>query len=232
MPKFAVMPLLAFSASAALIAAATLSGSAETSVLAPAPKIAAPQSTAASQTITLAGGCFWGVQAVFQHVAGVDRAVSGYAGGRIAKPTYDQVSTGTTGNAESVQVTFDPRRIGLGDILQIYFSVAHDPTEVDAQGPDEGTQYRSEIFAADPAQAQFAKAYIAELDAAKVFPRPIATKVETSASFYPAEGYHQNYATLHPYEPYIAFNDLPKIDNLKRLFPARYLAKANVLAQN
>jgi peptide-methionine (S)-S-oxide reductase len=231
MPKFAVMPLLAFTASAALIIAATLSVSADTPVIAPAPKATAPQE-AGPQTITLAGGCFWGVQAVFQHVDGVTRAVSGYAGARIAKPTYDQVSTGTTGYAESVQVTFDPRKIGLGDLLRIYFSVAHDPTEVDAQGPDEGTQYRSEIFAADPAQAQFARTYIAELDAARAFARPIATKVQTSASFYPAEGYHQNYATLHPYEPYIAYNDIPKLDNLKRLFPTLYREKPQLVAAN
>jgi peptide-methionine (S)-S-oxide reductase len=230
MPKFAWFPLLAFAAAGGLVAAATLAVSAETAVMAPAPKAAAPAGAAASQTITLAGGCFWGVQGVFQHVNGVERAVSGYAGGQIAHPSYEQVSTGTTGYAESVQVTFDPRRVGLGDILRIYFSVAHDPTQIDAQGPDEGTQYRSEIFAADPEQARFAKAYIAELDAAKVFAHPIATKVETSASFYPAEGYHQNYATLHPYEPYIAFNDLPKIENLKRLFPERYREKPQLLA--
>jgi peptide-methionine (S)-S-oxide reductase len=230
MPKFAWFPLLAFAAAGGLVAAATLAVSAETAVMAPAPKAAAPAGAAASQTITLAGGCFWGVQGVFQHVNGVERAVSGYAGGQIAHPSYEQVSTGTTGYAESVQVTFDPRRVGLGDILRIYFSVAHDPTQIDAQGPDEGTQYRSEIFAADPEQARFAKAYIAELDVAKVFAHPIATKVETSASFYPAEGYHQNYATLHPYEPYIAFNDLPKIENLKRLFPAMYHEKPELVA--
>ena len=222
MTKFALAPFLAFTASAALIVAATLSVAADTAVMAPAPKIAAPQGDAAMQTITLAGGCFWGVQAVFQHVDGVESAVSGYAGGKIAHPRYEQVSTGTTGAAESVRVTFDPRKIGLGDILRIYFSVAHNPTEIDAQGPDSGTQYRSEIFAANLPQAQFARAYIAELDAEKAFSRPVATKVETSASFYPAEGYHQNYATRHPSEPYIAYNDLPKLKDLQRLFPERY----------
>jgi peptide-methionine (S)-S-oxide reductase len=199
-------------------------------VTAPAPKMAAPVNSATSETIVLAGGCFWGVQGVFQHVDGVQRAVSGYAGGKAGHPNYEQVSTGATGHAESVAVTFDPKKISLGEILRIYFSVAHDPTEVDRQGPDEGTQYRSEIFAADPAEAKFARDYIAELDAAKVYPRPIATKVETGAAFYPAEGYHQNYATLHPEQPYIAYNDLPKIENLKRLFPARYRAKPTLVA--
>ena len=152
---------LAFAASGALLAAATFTTSAETAVLAPAPKAAAPAVAGASETVTLAGGCFWGVQGVFQHVDGVERAVSGYAGGAAAHPTYEQVSTGTTGYAESVQVTFDPRKVSLGDILRIYVSVAHDPTQIDAQGPDQGTQYRSEIFAADPAQAAFARAYLA-----------------------------------------------------------------------
>ena len=230
MPKFAPMPLLAFAASAALIAAATLSVSAEQAVNAPGPKISAPAPSAASETIVLAGGCFWGVQGVFQHVEGVQRAVSGYAGGRKSHPTYEQVSSGATGSAEAVAVTFDPKKIALGEILRIYFSVAHDPTEIDRQGPDEGTQYRSEIFANDPAQAKFARDYIAELDVAKVYPRAIATKVETGAAFYPAESYHQNYATLHPEQPYIAYNDLPKIENLKRLFPARYREKAQMVA--
>jgi peptide-methionine (S)-S-oxide reductase len=230
MPKFALMPLLAFGASAALIAAATLSVSAQTPVAAPPPKAPAPEIAAASKTIVLAGGCFWGVQAVFQHVDGVERAVSGYAGGTVAHPSYRQVSSGTTGHAESVAVTFDPRKVGLGDILRIYFSVALDPTEVNRQGPDEGTQYRSEIFAADAAEAKFARDYIAELDAAHVYRRPIATKVETGVAFYPAEGYHQNYATEHPAEPYIAYNDAPKVEALKRLFPDRYREKPKLLA--
>jgi peptide-methionine (S)-S-oxide reductase len=230
MPKFASMPLIAFSASAALVVAATLSVSAQTPVAAPPAKAAEPQTSATSETIVLAGGCFWGVQAVYQHVDGVERAVSGYAGGTVANPDYRQVSSGTTGAAESVEVTFNPHKIGLGEILRIYFSVAHNPTEVDRQGPDEGTQYRSEIFAADGGQAKFARDYIAELDAAHVFRRPIATKVETGASFYPAEGYHQNYATEHPSEPYIAFNDAPKVEALKRLFPDRYRDKPKLLA--
>jgi peptide-methionine (S)-S-oxide reductase len=231
MPKFALMPLLAFSASAALLAAATLSVSAQTPVMAPAAQAAPPQTNATSETIVLAGGCFWGVQAVFEHVEGVTRAVSGYAGGAAPNPSYEQVSTGTTGYAESVAVTFDPRRISLGDILRIYFSVAHDPTQVDRQGPDEGTQYRSEIFASDPAEARFAKAYIAELDAARVFERPIATTVATGASFHAAEAYHQDYAVRHPDEPYIVYNDAPKVENLKRLFPALYREKARLVAE-
>ena len=230
MAKFPLMPLLAFGASGALIVAATLTVSAQTPVTAPPPKAPAPETSAKSETIVLAGGCFWGVQAVFQHVEGVERAVSGYAGGTVANPSYRQVSSGTTGHAESVEVTFDPRKVGLGDILRIYFSVALDPTQVDRQGPDEGTQYRSEIFVADAAEAKFARDYIGELDAAKLYREPIATKVETLAAFYPAESYHQNYATEHPAEPYIAYNDTPKVDALKRLFPERYREQPKLIA--
>ena len=230
MPKICHLPVLAFAASAALVVAATLSVSAETAVNVPAPKAALPETAATSETIVLAGGCFWGVQGVFQHVDGVLRAESGYAGGKLKNPSYEQVSTGTTGHAESVEVTFDPHKVSLGQILQIYFAVAHDPTEVNRQGPDEGTQYRSEIFATDPAEAKFAKDYIAELDAAKVYPRPLATKVEPLAAFYPAEGYHQNYLTLHPSQPYIAYNDIPKVENLKRLFPSLYRDKPVLVA--
>ena len=231
MRKICPLPVLTFAASAALVVAATLSVSAESAVSVPAPKAMAPQTSAATETIVLAGGCFWGVQGVFQHVDGVQRAVSGYAGGKPKNPSYQQVSTGATGHAESVEVTFDPHKVSLGQILQIYFSVAHDPTEVNRQGPDEGTQYRSEIFAPDPEEAKFARDYIAELNAAKVFAHAIATKVEPLAAFYPAEGYHQNYLTLHPSEPYIAYNDIPKVENLKRLFPALYLEKPVLVAQ-
>ena len=170
----------------------------------------------------LAGGGFWGVQAVFQHLKGVDSAVAGYAGGVTPHPTYADVSAGRTDYAEAVEVTFDPRRIGLGDVLRVYFSAAHDPTEVNRQGPDEGRQYRSEIFATDPAEAAFARAYIAEIDAAKTFERRLATKVATGARFYPAESYHQDYAARHPGEPYVAYNDAPKVATLKRLFPRLY----------
>ena len=177
---------------------------------------------APSEVAVLAGGCFWGVQGVFQHVKGVTRAVSGYAGGEKDTAHYKMVGTGETGHAESVQITFDPRQITYGRILQIYFSVAHDSTELNRQGPDEGTQYRSTIFAANAEQAQVAKAYIAQLGQAHLFNAPIVTTIEQGRSFYPAEDYHQDYATLHPYAPYILFNDLPKVENLKQLFAGTY----------
>ncbi|MGQ0444504.1 MAG: peptide-methionine (S)-S-oxide reductase MsrA [Beijerinckiaceae bacterium] len=173
-----------------------------------------------------AGGCFWGVQAVFQHTLGVTRAVSGYAGGTKVSPSYEQVSSGRTGHAESVEITFDPNQISFRRLLQIYFSVAHDPTQLNRQDPDEGTQYRSEIFATSDAQQREAEALIGELDRAHVFPRPIVTKVEPLRAFYPAEPYHQDYATLHPDSLYIAVYDLPKIAKLKKLYPESYRAKA------
>jgi peptide-methionine (S)-S-oxide reductase len=225
------VPLLALGAvlGAAFVLTPMLSSSAETAVKIPAPKMdeTAP---AASETVVLAGGCFWGVQGVFQHVNGVTQAVSGYAGGSVVKPSYEQVSTGDTGHAESVQVTFDPHVVSFGKILQIYFSVAHNPTELNRQGPDSGTQYRSEIFVSNDQQRQIAAAYIAELNGAKVYPSAIVTKIEPLAAFYPAEGYHQNYATLHPDQPYIAFNDLPKIENLSQVFPDLYRAKPKLVA--
>jgi peptide-methionine (S)-S-oxide reductase len=174
------------------------------------------------QTVVLAGGCFWGVQAVFQHTKGVTSAVSGYAGGDKSTAHYETVGTGRTGHAESVSVTFDPHQISLGKILQIYFSVAHNPTELNRQGPDVGTQYRSAIFYADDEQKKVAAAYVAQLDKAKVFPGPIVTQLEPLGGFYPAEDYHQDFAVLHPSYPYIVFNDLPKVDNLKRIFTADY----------
>ena len=167
----------------------------------------------------LAGGCFWGVQGVFQHVEGVTNAVSGYAGGEERRPSYRVVGTGPTGHAESVAVTFDPREISYGRILQIFFSVAHDPTQLNRQGPDVGTQYRSAIFPQSAAQAKIAAAYIAQLDAAQVFDAAIVTRIEPGGAFYPAEDYHQDFLTLNPTHPYIVYNDLPKIANLKRLFP-------------
>jgi peptide-methionine (S)-S-oxide reductase len=177
-----------------------------------------------SEVAILAGGCFWGVQGVFQHVAGVTRAVSGYAGGEAATAHYEMVGTGTTGHAESVQVTFDPAKISYGKILQIYFSVAHDPTELNYQGLDMGTQYRSAIFPTSEAQARVAKAYIAQLDSAHVYGDPIVTTIEPGRTFYPAEDYHQDFLALHPAYPYIVFNDLPKVENLKRIFPDLYRA--------
>jgi peptide-methionine (S)-S-oxide reductase len=182
----------------------------------------APAGAPVSETTVLAGGCFWGVQGVFQHVKGVTSAVSGYTGGDRASAQYETVSTGTTGHAESVRVTFDPHQISYGQILQIYFSVAHDPTELDRQGPDVGTQYRSTIFPTTPAQARIARAYLAQLRDAHAFPAPPVTTVEPGRTFYAAETYHQNYLTLHPATPYIAINDMPKLADLKRLFPARY----------
>jgi peptide-methionine (S)-S-oxide reductase len=195
----------------------------------PAPAIDEP-ATAGSEIAVLAGGCFWGVQGVFQHVAGVTSAVSGYAGGAKDTAQYELTSTGSTGHAESVQIAFDPSRISYGRILQIYFSVAHDPTQLDRQGPDVGTQYRSAIFPQSPGQARVAQAYVAQLNEAHVFPKPIVTKVEPGREFYPAEAYHQDYLTLHPTQPYIAINDLPKIDNLKRLFPNLYRAEPVLVA--
>jgi len=180
------------------------------------------RTNADKETVVLAGGCFWGVQAVFQHTKGVTSAVSGYAGGDKSTAHYETVGTGRTGHAESVAVTFDPRQISLGRILQIYFSVAHNPTELNRQGPDVGTQYRSAIFYADDEQKKVAAAYVAELDKAKVFPGPVVTQLEPLRGFYPAEEYHQDFAVLHPSYPYIVFNDLPKVDNLKRLFAADY----------
>jgi peptide-methionine (S)-S-oxide reductase len=174
------------------------------------------------QSVVLAGGCFWGVQAVFQHTKGVTNAVSGYAGGQQATAHYQMVGTGRTGHAESVQVTFDPKQISYGKILQIYFAVAHNPTELNYQGPDEGTQYRSAIFYANDEQKRIAEAYIAQLNQAHVFHGPIVTKLEAFTGFYPAEDYHQDFLVLHPSYPYIVINDLPKVDNLKRLFADDY----------
>jgi peptide-methionine (S)-S-oxide reductase len=199
----------------------TASSSAETARMVPPPALdeTAP---AASETAVLAGGCFWGVQGVFQHVDGVTSAVSGYAGGSRETAHYEMTSSGTTGHAESVQITFDPRRVSYGRLLQIYFSVAHDPTQLDRQGPDTGTQYRSAIFPQTPEQQRIAAAYVAQLNQAKAFAAPVVTTIEPGMEFYPAETYHQNYLTLHPSQPYIAINDLPKVAALKTLFPARY----------
>jgi peptide-methionine (S)-S-oxide reductase len=174
------------------------------------------------QTAVFSGGCFWGVQAVFQHVKGVSDATSGYAGGNASTAEYEVVSTGSTGHAESVKVTFDPSQVSYGQLLKVFFSVAHDPTELNRQGPDEGTQYRSMISYSNPEQKRIAEAYIAQLDQAKVFHSRIVTQVVLLKAFYPAEAYHQNYATLHPDNPYIAINDLPKVEHLKQMFPQLY----------
>ena len=211
----------------------TLAGahSAEPAVALPAPALGeAADSAAAQEKVVLAGGCFWGVQAVFQHVKGVSEAVSGYAGGDKATAAYEQVSTGQTGHAESVEVTFDPHVVSYGAILQIYFSVAHNPTELNYQGPDTGTQYRSEIFYESDEQKRIAVAYIAQLDAAKVFGGPIVTRVEALKGFYSAEAHHQNYATLNPESAYIAYNDAPKVENLWKLFPSAFRQKPKLVA--
>ncbi len=194
---------------------------------------AAAPAGAASQTIVLAGGCFWGVQAVYQHTKGVTAAISGYAGGDKQTAHYEMVGSGRTGHAEAVAVTYDPRQISYGKILQIYFSVAHNPTELNRQGPDAGTQYRSAIFYANDDQKRIANAYIAELGKSHAFPRPIVTQLEALHGFYPAEDYHQDFAVLHPSYPYIVFNDLPKVENLKQLFADVYRDKpVTVMASN
>lgn len=183
-----------------------------------------PADDAQNETVVLAGGCFWGQQAVFEHVKGVTKVVAGYSGGAAATATYPLVTTETTGHAESVEVTFNPKLVSFGQLLQIYFSVAHDPTELNFQGPDEGTSYRSEIFFATPAQEKIAHAYIAQLSAAHIFGGPIVTKLESLKGFYRAEGYHQDYLIHHVDQPYIVFNDLPKLAALKRVWPEHYQA--------
>jgi peptide-methionine (S)-S-oxide reductase len=202
-----------------------LPATAQEGIAIPAPAVDMIASQATTEVTVLAGGCFWGVQGVFQHVPGVTSAVSGYAGGAQSTATYDQTSDGTTGHAESVQLTFDPRQVTYGQLLQVFFSVAHDPTQRNRQGPDTGTQYRSTIFPANAEQAAVAKAYIAQLDASHAFKRPIATTIEIGRTFYRAEKYHQDFLFLNPTYPYIVYNDLPKIGNLKRLLPERYREK-------
>ncbi|AJC18720.2 peptide-methionine (S)-S-oxide reductase MsrA [Pandoraea sputorum] len=197
-------------------------GGAEPSVVIAAPKLDEPSTGARTETAVFAGGCFWGVQGVFQHVKGVTKAESGYAGGTAKTADYETVSSGSTGHAESVQVTFDPQQVSYGKLLQIYFSVAHNPTEVNRQGPDSGTQYRSAVFPMTDAQRQVATAYIAQLDASHAYSKPIATKVEKYTGFYAAETYHQDFLTEHPNYPYIVINDLPKVKDLKRIFPTQY----------
>ncbi|MGM9482840.1 peptide-methionine (S)-S-oxide reductase MsrA [Roseateles sp. NT4] len=211
-----------FAASALVLGTASACVAAEEPVRIPPPVKDPAPANAGPQKAVFAGGCFWGVQGVFQHVKGVQRAVSGYAGGSAAMASYQLVSSGLTGHAEAVEVTFDPAQVSYGTLLQIFFSVAHDPTQLNRQGPDSGTQYRSALFPANPAQRETAQAYIAQLDAAKLYPRPIVTKLEDKLSFFPAETYHQDYLTENPRQPYIVFNDLPKVAALKRLFPERY----------
>ena len=178
-----------------------------------------------TQSVVLAGGCFWGIQEVFKHVKGVTSATAGYSGGSAQTAQYETVSTGETGHAESVRVVFDPSQISFGQLLKVFFSVAHDPTELNRQGPDDGTQYRSIIFFANEDQRKIAQDYIDQLNRAKVFPRPIVTQLTAFRAFYPAEAYHQDYAEHHPDEPYIAINDLPKLEHLKQMLPDLYVKK-------
>ena len=216
----------------ALAIAAVATGplfAAEDAVVIPAPAADLPPSDGL-QTVVVAGGCFWGVQGVYQHTAGVVNAVSGYAGGSKATADYPTVSSGTTGHAESVQIKYDPAKISYGKILQIFFSVVHDPTQLNRQGPDSGTQYRSAIFTTSDAQKKVTEAYIAQLNAAKVYGKPIVTKVSALQGFYPAEAYHQDYLTLHPNQPYIAYNDLPKVENLKKIFAENYTEKPTLVS--
>jgi peptide-methionine (S)-S-oxide reductase len=228
------LPTALFGA-AALLAAGLVLGSvahsvAETALAIPAPAVDEPVAPGAtSEKAVLSGGCFWGVQAVFQHVKGVEQVLSGYSGGAKDTASYEIVSGGRTGHAESVEITFDPRVVSYGTILRVYFSVAHNPTELNRQGPDVGTQYRSAIFAANDTQKRVAEAYVAQLDKAGVFAHPIATKISQLDAFYAAEAYHQDYATLHPENPYISYYDLPKVENLSRLFPELYRPKAKLV---
>jgi peptide-methionine (S)-S-oxide reductase len=194
-------------------------------VIAP-PAVDEPAGAEHSATAIFAGGCFWGVQGVFQHVKGVTNAVSGYAGGDARTATYDYVGSGDTGHAESVKITYDPTQISYGKLLQVFFSVAHDPTQLNRQGPDRGTQYRSAIFPQSPSQRTVAEKYIAQLDASRAYKKPLVTKIEMDKKFYAAESYHQNYLTLHPNDPYIVFNDAPKLVDLKRIAPDLYRSDA------
>jgi peptide-methionine (S)-S-oxide reductase len=224
--------LFAGAASLALGAAlifGTTGVAAESAVRAPAAIVSVPNS-ATSETAVFAGGCFWGVQGVYQHTAGVLNAVSGYSGGSKMTANYTMIGTGTTGHAESVEIKYDPKKISYGKILQIFFSVVHDPTQLNRQGPDTGTQYRSAIFTANDEQKKVAEAYIAQLNAAKVYKKPIVTKVGPLQGFYAAEDYHQDYLTLHPNQPYIAFNDIPKVENLKKIFTENYIEKPTLVS--
>jgi len=213
-------------------AALPVARAAEEPVAVPAPLLDNPKAPGPLQTAVIAGGCFWGVQGVYQHVRGSRQVLAGYSGGSKATADYETVSGGSSGHAESVEIQFDPRELSYGEILQIYFSVAHDPTQLNRQGPDVGTQYRSAIFYANESQKRIAEAYIAQLDRAKVFRRPIVTKLERLTGFYPAEDYHQDFLLKNPNYPYIVINDLPKIASLKQVFPGRYLDQPVTAAQS
>jgi peptide-methionine (S)-S-oxide reductase len=225
----ALSPLTTLFAVAAL--AWLQSCAADSPPLLPAPALDDAKAAGPAQTVVLSGGCFWGVQGVYEHVRGVRKVISGYAGGQRSTADYETVSTGTTGHAESVQITYDPAVLSYGEILRIFFSVVHDPTQMNRQGPDSGTQYRSMISYSDDAQQKVARAYIAQLNTAGVYRRPIVTQVVRLTGFYPAEGYHQDYLLLHPSDPYIAFNDLPKVENLQRVFPDYYAPQPVTVSQ-
>jgi peptide-methionine (S)-S-oxide reductase len=207
---------------AAMVTCGTLVRADEGAVVIPAPALDVPGGAGATATAVLAGGCFWGVQAVYQHVRGVKRVVAGYSGGTSATARYDAVSAGRTKHAESVEITFDPRELSYGQILQVFFSVVHDPTQLDRQGPDVGPHYRSNVFHVDDAQRRVAQAYIAQLQNAKVFGGPIVTRLDPLSAFYPAEDYHQDFLLKNPEHPYIVIHDLPKLEHLRRLFPALF----------
>jgi len=204
----------------------TILGTAVHAAPLPAAAVDAPRAkTPSTQTAVFAGGCFWGVEAVFRHMKGVQSAVTGYAGGRTKNPTYEDVGTGMTGHAEAVEVKFDPSQVTYGELLRVFMSVAHDPTELNRQGPDVGTQYRSGIYFADDEQKKIAQAYVAQLDAARVYPARIVTEIAPLTAFYRAEAYHQDYLALHPTQPYIVYNDLPKLEALKKDYPAMVRAQ-------
>jgi peptide-methionine (S)-S-oxide reductase len=224
------LSLVAVSVALALQIGAGVARAAEAAVPAAAPLSAIPGTSSSLQTAVLSGGCFWGTQGVFEHVKGVRKVVAGYAGGERSTAQYETVSTGTTGHAESIQITFDPAVVSYADLLQIFFSVAHDPTELNRQGPDTGTQYRSEIFFANETQQKTALAYIAQLNQAHVFGAPIVTRVDPLTGFYPAESYHQDFLVRNPHYPYIVINDLPKVANLKREFPQSYVDQPVLVA--
>ena len=210
---------------------ATTNAAAQEGLSIPAPAIDEAENTTGKETAVFAGGCFWGVQGVFQRVEGVSNAVSGYAGGTKDTARYETVGGGNTGHAEAVRITFDPAKVTYGKLLQVYFSVAHDPTQLNRQGPDTGTQYRSTVFPTSNTQARIAKAYIAQLDKAHIYESAIATTIEPDKAFYPAEDYHQDFLTNNPTYPYIVYNDMPKIENLRRLFPANFRADPVLVAK-
>ncbi len=226
----AVVAGAGFIAIAALSLHLSPSMAAEEAVVIPKPAMD-EKALSGTETAVFAGGCFWGVQGVFQHVRGVKNAVSGYAGGAADTAEYRTVGSGRTGHAEAVEITYDPAEVTYGQLLQVYFSVAHNPTQLNYQGPDRGTQYRSTVFPETPEQATIAANYIAQLDKAKVFPDTIVTTLETDKPFYKAEDYHQDFLTLNPTYPYIVFNDLPKVENLKTLFPSLYRDKPVLVMQ-